>query len=109
MGTGKNYEQNYFFAWRDGHVYYNELDTKVRLTKRKKEVESLSGNKPVKKLVPTTKAILAVKHRPLNQDEVQQQQQRQNGLTNEEDDDESSSDSSDASDEDEIKETGGGG
>ena len=33
----KNYEENYFFCWRDNVCYINELDTKVRLTKWKKE------------------------------------------------------------------------
>lgn len=104
----QNYEQNYFFAWRDGQVFYNELDTKVRLTKRKKEIETNTGKKMVKKPVPTTKAILAVKHRPLNEQEITQQNQRSNMLNNDDEESDSSSgeDSSSDDDDDEVRPTG---
>lgn len=98
----QNYEQNYFFAWRDGQVFYNELDTKVRLTKRKKEMEQQKGNKTVRKLVNTTKAILSVKHRPLNEQELGQQGGRNQQLTNEDEEDSDSEDDSSSSSDDET-------
>ena len=54
------------------------------------------------------KAILAVKHRPLNDQEIQQQNQRSNMLNNDDDESDSSgSDDSSSDDEDENKATSG--
>merc|ERR1712004_768712 len=92
----KNYEENYFFCWRDNVCYINELDTKVRLTKRKKE--DPSGNS--KKMVAATKAIRAVKHRALNEAELQQEEQRMKMLQAE-DDDSSSEESAEESEKEE--------
>ena len=60
----------------------------------------------MKKLVPTTKAILAVKHRPLNEGELGQQSQRQGQLTNEEEDSDDSDDSDESEDSDDEECTG---
>lgn len=100
-------EQYYFFSWRNNQVFYNELDTKVRLTKRKKEQEMKQGNKTIlKPILPTTKAILAVKHRQLEPAEIKSQQERFQSLTNEDDDSDSSSSNSDSdSDDDKTQQT----
>ena len=50
----KGWEENYFFVARDECVCYNELETRVRLSKRRAKVGS--GN-----------SKLIVKHRPLNE------------------------------------------
>lgn len=33
--SSKGYEEKFFLVWRDGNVYYNELGTRVKLTKRR--------------------------------------------------------------------------
>jgi len=96
-------EQYFFFCWRNGQVFYNELDTKVRLTKRKKEQEArIGGNKVLRPITDTTKAVLAVRHRQLNSDEVDNHHERFKSLTNLDDD----SDTDSSSDED--NDTGAG-
>ncbi|KAG5682333.1 hypothetical protein PVAND_011692 [Polypedilum vanderplanki] len=51
----KGYEENYFFVIREDGVYYDELETRVRLSKRRQKVGVQINN---------TK--LVVRHRPLN-------------------------------------------
>lgn len=53
--TSKGYEENYFFIFddKDKRVYYNELETRVRLSKRRSKTESHATN-----------SKLVVKHRP---------------------------------------------
>jgi RNA polymerase II-associated factor 1 len=65
--ASKGYEENYFFLIRPGDgVYYNELETRVRLNKRRK----------LGQLVALTNSVLAVKHRDFNENEVSAQDQR---------------------------------
>ncbi|XP_065563049.1 RNA polymerase II-associated factor 1 homolog [Artemia franciscana] len=52
--ASKGYEENYFFLFRDNGVYYNELETRVRLTKRR----------PKAGAPPVSNTRLLVKHRP---------------------------------------------
>ncbi|NWS65247.1 PAF1 factor, partial [Chunga burmeisteri] len=58
--ASKGYEENYFFIFREGDgVYYNELETRVRLSKRRARAGVQSG----------TNAVLVVKHRDMNEKE----------------------------------------
>lgn len=59
----RGYDQNYFFVLRDGCYYYNELETRVKLTKRRK-----AGN-----VNTNTITKLVVKHRPLDESELRTQ------------------------------------
>lgn len=36
--ASKGYEENYFFVMREDGVYYNELETRVRLNKRRQNI-----------------------------------------------------------------------
>lgn len=49
--------ENYFFIWRDNEVVYNELETRINLTKRRM------------KQTPQGVSLLAIKHRDLNETE----------------------------------------
>uniref|UniRef100_A0A3Q3SKZ4 RNA polymerase II-associated factor 1 homolog n=1 Tax=Mastacembelus armatus TaxID=205130 RepID=A0A3Q3SKZ4_9TELE len=62
--ASKGYEENYFFIFRDGDgVYYNELETRVRLSKRRAKAGAQS----------TTNAVLVCKHREMNEKELEAQ------------------------------------
>ncbi|XP_071078793.1 RNA polymerase II-associated factor 1 homolog [Haliotis cracherodii] len=61
----KGYEETYFFVFRESGVYYDELETRVRLSKRRK-----TGGGQV------AKSRLVVKHRDLNDKEVSAQDAR---------------------------------
>jgi len=61
----KGYEETYFFVMRDNQVYYNELETRVRLSKRRKTGATQQ-----------LKSRLVVKHRPLADKEVAAQDGR---------------------------------
>uniref|UniRef100_A0A8C3P9V6 RNA polymerase II-associated factor 1 homolog n=1 Tax=Chrysemys picta bellii TaxID=8478 RepID=A0A8C3P9V6_CHRPI len=62
--ASKGYEENYFFIFREGDgVYYNELETRVRLSKRRAKAGVQSG----------TNAVLVVKHRDMNEKELEAQ------------------------------------
>uniref|UniRef100_A0A4W5QAB9 RNA polymerase II-associated factor 1 homolog n=1 Tax=Hucho hucho TaxID=62062 RepID=A0A4W5QAB9_9TELE len=62
--ASKGYEENYFFIFRDGDgVYYNELETRVRLSKRRAKAGAQS----------TTNAVLVCKHRDMNDKELEAQ------------------------------------
>ncbi|KAH9506122.1 RNA polymerase-associated factor [Dermatophagoides farinae] len=63
----KGYEENYFFVWRDDAVCYNELETRVKLSKRR-----------VKHTATNSK--LVVKHRQLNEQEYKIQEIRMTQL-----------------------------
>lgn len=67
--ASKGYEENYFLVIREDGVYYNELETRVRLSKRRQKLGVQSNN---------TK--LAVKHRPLNAPEHRMQRTREKQL-----------------------------
>ena len=62
--SSKGYDEKFFMVWRDGNVYYNELGTKVKLTKRR-----LKNKK-------RNKIRLVVKPRELTEDELNQQESR---------------------------------
>lgn len=57
----KGYEENYFFIFRDDGVYYNELETRVKLSKRRVKHNNSTNSK------------LLVKHRQLNDQEYKVQ------------------------------------
>lgn len=61
----KGYEETYFFVFREDGVFYNELETRVRLNKRRK-----LGSQRM------PKSWLEVKHRELNDKEMQAQSVR---------------------------------
>ncbi|ESO96428.1 hypothetical protein LOTGIDRAFT_115833, partial [Lottia gigantea] len=61
----KGYEETYFFVFREDGVYYDELETRVRLSKRRK----LGGTQ-------AAKSRLVVKHRPFNDKEEAAQKSR---------------------------------
>lgn len=65
----KGYEETYFFVFREDGVYYNELETRVRLSKRRK-----LGSQRM------PKSWLEVKHRDLNKKEEQAQEVRMSML-----------------------------
>merc|ERR1719266_1162642 len=67
--TSKGYEENYFLIKRDDGVYYNELETRVRLSKRRLR----AGQQP-------SNSKLVVKHRPLNKTEHKMQRYRERHL-----------------------------
>ena len=60
--ASKGYEENYFFVRREEGIFYNELETRVRLTKRRLK----AGQQP-------SNSKLVVKHRPLNKNEHRMQ------------------------------------
>merc|ERR1712025_1074652 len=67
--TSKGYEENFFFLFRGDGVYYNELETRVRLTRRRlKPGQQISNSK------------LVVKHRTLNKQELKMQRYRERNL-----------------------------
>ncbi|XP_051844992.1 RNA polymerase II-associated factor 1 homolog [Antechinus flavipes] len=73
--ASKGYEENYFFIFREGDgVYYNELETRVRLSKRRAKAGVQSG----------TNALLVVKHRDMNEKELEAQEARKAQLENHE-------------------------
>ncbi|XP_042296574.1 RNA polymerase II-associated factor 1 homolog [Sceloporus undulatus] len=73
--ASKGYEENYFFIFREGDgVYYNELETRVRLSKRRAKAGVQSG----------TNAVLVVKHRDMNEKELEAQEARKAQLENHE-------------------------
>ena len=67
--TSKGYEENYFLIKREDGVYYNELETRVRLSKRRLR----AGQQP-------SNSKLVVKHRPLNKTEHKMQRYRERHL-----------------------------
>lgn len=59
--ASRGYEENYFFVIKDDGVYYNELETRVRLSKRRKIGTSATA---------VAKSRLIVKHRPFTDQEI---------------------------------------
>ncbi|KYO30136.1 RNA polymerase II-associated factor 1 homolog [Alligator mississippiensis] len=81
--ASKGYEENYFFIFREGDgVYYNELETRVRLSKRRAKAGVQSG----------TNAVLVVKHRDMNEKELEAQEARRAQLENHEPEEEEEED-----------------
>lgn len=73
--ASKGYEETYFFVFKDDGVYYNELETRVRLSKRRKLGGTGSaGASGVG--APTSNSRLLVKHRDLNDHELRSQDMR---------------------------------
>uniref|UniRef100_H2YJZ3 RNA polymerase II-associated factor 1 homolog n=1 Tax=Ciona savignyi TaxID=51511 RepID=H2YJZ3_CIOSA len=66
--ASKGYEENYYFVFREDGVHYNELETRVRLSKRRAK-----GGAGVQ---AATDAVLAVRHRMLNDQERAAQEMR---------------------------------
>merc|ERR1712158_253618 len=67
--ASKGYEENFFFLFREDGVFYNELETRVRLSKRRlKAGQQISNSK------------LVVKHRALNKQEHKMQRYREKNL-----------------------------
>lgn len=62
--SNRGYDQNYFFVTREEAVYYNELETRVKLTKRRNK-----GGQ-------TAKSKLLVKHRDMTEQESKAQSVR---------------------------------
>ncbi|KAK1786202.1 hypothetical protein P4O66_017923 [Electrophorus voltai] len=93
--ASKGYEENYFFIFRDGDgVYYNELETRVRLSKRRAKAGAQS----------TTNAVLVCKHRDMNEKELEAQEARRAQLENHEPEDEEEDMDKDAQDSGDEKE-----
>ncbi|CAH8664402.1 unnamed protein product [Dicrocoelium dendriticum] len=73
--TMANYEENYFFVFRKDGVFYNELETRVRLSKRRKLAHSgtfsTAGGAPS---APMTRLI--VHHRDFTDEELKAQTDR---------------------------------
>jgi RNA polymerase II-associated factor 1 len=65
----KGYEENYFFVIREDGVYYDELETRVRLSKRRQKAGA-----------PANNTKLVVRHRPLNAIEHRMQVTRERNL-----------------------------
>merc|ERR1712066_187215 len=92
--ASKGYEENFFFLFREDGVFYNELETGVRLSKRRlKAGQQISNSK------------LVVKHRPLNKLEHKMQRYRERNLEPIQEDE----DMSEEEEEEEEQETGGAG
>ncbi|CAL8373748.1 RNA polymerase II-associated factor 1 homolog isoform X1 [Gadus morhua] len=97
--ASKGYEENYFFIFRDGDgVYYNELETRVRLSKRRAKAGAQS----------TTNAVLVCKHRDMNEKELEAQDARKAQLENHEPEDEEEDLDKDLQDSGDEKEKGSG-
>ena len=67
--NNKGYEENYFFVFRDDCIFYNELETRVRLSKRRAKVGTGTAN-----------SKLIVRHRALNDQEFKTQELRMTQL-----------------------------
>lgn len=80
--ASKGYEENYFIVTRDDAMYYNELETRVRLSKRRQKGSTTSNSR------------LVVSHRPLNNGELRVQRYREKQLLPPGEDDEEEEDSS---------------
>ncbi|XP_061828113.1 RNA polymerase II-associated factor 1 homolog [Nerophis lumbriciformis] len=97
--ASKGYEENYFFIFRDADgVYYNELETRVRLSKRRAKAGAQS----------TTNAVLVCKHRDMNEKELEAQDARKAQLENHEPEDEEEDLDKDMQDSGDDKEKGSG-
>lgn len=97
--ASKGYEENYFIVFRDDAVYYNELETRVRLTKRRP--------KPGEPATSNTRLVL--KHRSLTSREHRMFRQREKQLepANQAEDEEEMEEDDEEIDEDEGGAAGG--
>ncbi|XP_061394253.1 RNA polymerase II-associated factor 1 homolog [Musca vetustissima] len=94
--ASKGYEENYFFVMRQDGVYYNELETRVRLNKRRMKV----GQQP-------SNTKLVVKHRPLeaNEHRMQRYRERQLEPPGDDDDEEELEEEEEEEEEEEVQQT----
>merc|ERR1712066_551400 len=93
--ASKGYEENFFFLFRGDGVYYNELETRVRLSKRRlKAGQQISNSK------------LVVKHRPLNKQEHKMQRYREKNLEPLQEDEEMSEEEEEEEEEGQTVKTG---
>merc|ERR1719353_2799775 len=67
--ASKGYEENFFFLFREDGFYYNELETRVRLSKRRLKAGQQASN-----------SKLVVKHRPMIKQELKMQRYRERNL-----------------------------
>lgn len=67
--ASKGYEENYFLVIRQDAVYYNELETRVRLSKRRQKAGQAASN-----------TRLIVKHRTMDAAEFRMQRFREKQL-----------------------------
>lgn len=67
--ASKGYEENYFLVIRQEGIYYNELETRVRLSKRRQKIGQTPSN-----------TRLIVKHRPMDANEYRMQRYREKQL-----------------------------
>ncbi|XP_018329217.1 RNA polymerase II-associated factor 1 homolog [Agrilus planipennis] len=67
--ASKGYEENYFLVVRQDGIYYNELETRVRLSKRRQKAGQATSN-----------TRLIVKHRPMDAQEFRMQRYREKQL-----------------------------
>ncbi|XP_022904241.1 RNA polymerase II-associated factor 1 homolog [Onthophagus taurus] len=67
--ASKGYEENYFLVMRQDGIYYNELETRVRLSKRRQKIGQAPSN-----------TRLVVKHRPMDEQEFRMQRYREKQL-----------------------------
>merc|ERR1711974_363130 len=91
--ASKGYEENYFFVRRSEGIYYNELETRVRLTKRRLKAGQQPSNSKL------------VKHRPLNKNEHKMQRNREKHLEPIGEDDEEEEELSEEEEEEKLPET----
>ncbi|KAL3318123.1 Procollagen-lysine,2-oxoglutarate 5-dioxygenase 2 [Cichlidogyrus casuarinus] len=73
--TMTNFEENYFFVFRKDGVFYNELETRVRLSKRRKIMSHTVAGAPQIQ-APLGKTRLVVQHRDFTEDEFKAQTMR---------------------------------
>lgn len=89
--ASKGYEENYFLVMRPDGVYYNELETRVRLNKRRQNIGQQPNNTKYDLLVRINfdtwiqtfwfiSFRLVVKHIPLNESEHRLQRYRERQL-----------------------------
>merc|ERR1719391_750105 len=75
--ANKGYEENYFMVQREDGFYYNELETRVRLSKRRLKAGQQASN-----------SKLVVTHRTLNKQELKMQRYRERNLESLQEEDE---------------------
>ena len=95
--ANKGYEENYFIVQREDGLYYNELETRVRLSKRRLKAGQQASN-----------SKLVVKHRPLNRQELKMQRYREKNLEPPNEEEEISDDDEEEEEEEKLPETAEG-
>ncbi|XP_046970868.1 RNA polymerase II-associated factor 1 homolog [Vanessa cardui] len=83
--ASKGYEENYFLVVRNHCIYYNELETRVRLSKRRARAGAAA--QALTRLVVTHRPLSAPEHRMLRLREKQLEPPQEEDEEEEEDDD----------------------